>query len=366
MKTTLVPVLALLAACVLWSCQSDQKNTAAGAALPAGPTTKAVYRLYVTQYDGMRLREQPGKNASVLDQLPLGAVLIGSGEASAQQDSAVLGGIPFTAPYYRVQRPSGKQGWVFGAALQSVYAGPQSDAPDAAQLAAFSAFLSKLPRNDVQSGKKAWDHLLGLPKPANAALADAQFILVQRLLHYLAFDPNVYALTESLVFSEAAGFGLGLAEGSVFPVVDYARLQRHFQASLSPAMKAYLEQTLLEERMAAYSDGGIVISLEELADRAAFWEAFNRDNPDFPLREETLEMSRWTGYSLIAGADNTPSYDFETKDILPEYRDAWAYTLKRYPGTQLAAKVKAFQELCAAQGWKRTQAVDDYLGTLLH
>jgi hypothetical protein len=44
-----------------------------------------------------------------------------------------------------------------------------------------------------------------------------------------------------------------------------------------------------------------------------------------------------------------------------EAKAFWAKTLQQYPGTQLAASVKAFTDLLQAEGWKKTPKVEEYL-----
>jgi hypothetical protein len=125
-------------------------------------------------------------------------------------------------------------------------------------------------------------------------------------------------------------------------------------------MKAFIAQETAEQDKPAWSDGGIVITLEELADRAAFWEKFNRSNPYFVLNEQTKESERWTRLILVNGADNTPVSNYETNEILEDYKKAWTYIQQQYPDTELAKTVKEIADLCTAEGWKRTKKVEDW------
>ena len=112
--------------------------------------------------------------------------------------------------------------------------------------------------------------------------------------------------------------------------------------------------------MTLYSDGGIVVPLEQIADRAAIWEKFNLDNPYFVRYEETKESERWMRLIMVNGSDNTPTFDYESQAIREEYKKVWAYIAQKYPGTQLAATTKEIADLCAAEGWKRTKKVEDW------
>jgi hypothetical protein len=149
-------------------------------------------------------------------------------------------------------------------------------------------------------------------------------------------------------------------EGMVFPSVDDQRLSDFFSSKATPALQAYLAQNLLEFKIKAYEDGGIIIPYVQIADRAAFWEKFNRENPNFPLSGQTTESQRWTRLVLLNGDNNTPTYDPSTLAVDADFKKAWEYTVQKYPGTDLARDVKALMDVFAAEGWKRTPKVEAF------
>lgn len=56
-------------------------------------------------------------------------------------------------------------------------------------------------------------------------------------------------------------------------------------------MKEYILQNVAEQKDNAFDDGGITIGLDTLAERAIFWEKFNRQNLYFVRHEETFNRS---------------------------------------------------------------------------
>jgi hypothetical protein len=157
------------------------------------------------------------------------------------------------------------------------------------------------------------------------------------------------------------GFRLATAEGTVFPIVDWAKLADFFENKVTPPMKNYLMETLAERRETGFEDGGITIGLDKLAERAIFWEKFNDQNPYFVLSAETAENERWLTLVLLNGSDNTPAYDFETKAARDEFKNNWNQIIQKYPGSALATNVKALMDVYAASGWKRTAKVEEFL-----
>lgn len=390
MKPLLTLTLFALTALLFFSCKQDTKQpaattTEAGDAATAPSAPKPDVYLYVTKVDKLNLRDLPRKGGKVLTQLAEGTIVEGTGEISSNKEEAVFRGIPWTEPYYGLRPPEGSPfgGWAHGGALQPIYVGDRADSPDIGKLSQLSNYLKTLNTKQLGSGKKAWDFVGANFGAASGATADAAFILLEHFLNRMevegeyykmtesmtwknedyeavwkrTFDANKYPVTKSLVEN---GFMIEQGEGMIFPIVDWNKLQAFFAPKATPAMKAYLEKEAADRNKPAWSDGGIIISLEDLADRGAWWERFNRDYPYFPLRSQTAESERWPRLVLVSGSDNTPIYDYESQQITEESKRAWAYVQQKYPGTKLAAAAKEIADLCAAEGWKHTKKVEEF------
>lgn len=374
---------ALAGVIVLAACQQNTPQQQANT-LPA-PTTPPEVLLFATMVDNLNLRDQPDKNSQVVTRMAEGEFAEGSGEVSANKEEVALRGVTYLEPYFKITTlaPEPKSGWAFGGALQQVYAGSRAGIPDLGKLGQLTAFLKALNAKKLDSGKKAWDYVSANFGAANGALADAVFILLEQFLFRMEREGEFYTLTEKIKWEDADyeaianrtydtnknpvtksladnGFELTQGEGMVFPVADWNKLQAFFGAKVTPPMKFYLDQQVAERNKQAWNDGGIVISLEELADRATFWEQFNRENPYFVLNGQTKESERWMRLVLVNGADNTPVFNYENQEITDEYKKVWAYIQQEYPGTTLAKTTKEIAGLCAAEGWKRTKKVEDW------
>lgn len=385
MKTGKILCLSALAGTIfLFACKQDAKQSNTNSA-PDPASVKPEVIIYVTTVDKLNLRDQPDKNGKVVAQLAEGEFVEGTGDVSANKEEVMLRGLTYVEPYFKVVSGTSEQktGWVFGGALQRIYAGSRAGSPDRDKLTPLTSLLKTLDAKQLDSGKKAWDFVGTHFAGAGGPLADAVFILLENFLRRMEHEGEFYKLTEKVKWSDEDytaidgntfdmnkypltrslaenGFALAQGEGMVFPIVDWNKLQTFFNPKAGPAMKIYLDQQTAERNMPAWDDGGIIISLEKLADRAAFWEKFNRENPYFVLTEQTKESERWTRLVLLNGADNTPTFDYETQAISEDYKKVWAYIQEKYPGTVLAAKSSEIADLCAAEGWKRTKKVEDW------
>lgn len=383
----ILSISALASATVFFACKQDSKQptTSTPETTPALPPAKPEVILFITTVDKLNLREEPNKNGKVIAQLAENAYLEGTGEVSANREEANLRGLTWNEPYLKVSTtaPEPRTGWAYGGALRRVYAGARSNIPDLDKLSQLSSFLKTLNAKKLESGKKAWDYVNTNFANASGPLADAAFVLFEGFLRRMEGEGEFYKMTEKVTwvvedyeaiadhkfdmnkYPESKslaenGFELAQGEGMVFPTADWNKLKSFFSPKVTPAMRAYLDQQTFEQNEQAWDDGGIIISLEELAARAAFWEKFNRENPYFLLTEETKQSEQWTRLVLVNGADNTPTYNYETQAIAEDFKKVWAYIQEKYPGTELAKTAKEIADLCAAEGWKRTKKVEDW------
>ena len=366
---------------LLHSCKNEPKQTNA----LATPSATPELTLYAVNVDKLNLRDQPDKNGKMVLQFPEGYLVEGLGEISENKEEAVLRDLNYLEPYIKVATRSTPPdtGWAFGGGLTLVFTGKRADSPDGEKMKQLTDFLKSLDATKLESGKKAWEFVAVNLGTASGALADATFILLEQFLSRMEHSGNFYKMTEAIKWTSKdyeeienrrfdvgknpvtkslseSGFALAQGEGMVFPIVDWNRLQAFFGTKVTPTMKMFIDQRVLEHNKQAWDDGGIILPLEAIADRAAFWEKFNRDNPHFVLGAETSESERWMRLVLVCGADNTPTYDYETKEISGDYKKVWAYIQQQYPGTKLAASVTLIEGLCKAEGWKRTKKVEDW------
>jgi hypothetical protein len=372
---------ALLGTLCLVACKQDKPATltTTPTETPAAPAAaKPETWLYWVTVDNLLLRDQPTKNGSkVVTKFPEGDFVVGTGEKSANKEEATLRNIPYNEPYYRVTSTTPEQhnGWAYGGALVAVYAGTTANSPDLGRLSQFSMFLKTLNTKKLESGKKAWDYVSTNLADARGPLADAAFVMLESFLRRMEFEGELYAYTEKMEWSEADykavsdntfdmnrfpatkslaanGFTLDEGEGMVFPVTDFQRLADFFQAKTTGPMQQYLTQWAAEQKDRDSDDGGLVIALEQIVDRAVFWERFNQANPYFVLGQFTQLSAGWNLLTLTNGMDNTPICDYETQSPTEDAKKAWAYAQQKYPGTTVAQICKKISELSAADGGK--------------
>jgi len=375
---------------VLMACKNDPKPGVpsleeTSLATPP-PSPKPEVYLYMVSVDKLNLRDQSNKNGQVVTQFPEGAFVEGLGEVSTNKEEVTLRGIPFNEPYFKVTSitPEQSKGWAYSAGLLPVYAGSRATLPDPGKLSQFSGFLKTLNVKKLESGKMAWDYVVQNLGNAQGTLADGAYIMLEHFLFRMEAEGDFYNQTEKIKWQDSDyeaiqeekfdmqkypitkqlaenGFRLEVGEGMMFPVVDLSKLGAFFSGKLTPPMKSYLEQNIAEQKDQIWSDGGILVPLETVADRAAWWEKFNKANPYFVRNEASLNNQESLLFILICGADNTPVFAGENESVSEDFVKVWSYIQQKYAGTALGKSTKEMADTVSAAGGKRTKAVEELM-----
>jgi len=379
---------------LLWtSCNSgantngSEKNTTTAPTTTTPVAVKPELQLYMVKVENLLLRNLPSKTGStVVTKFAAGDFVEGTGNVSDKKEEATIQNMVMVEPYLEVvsTTPEQQKGWAYGGALLPVYSGARNTTPDLGRLSQLSAALKGLNTKKLESGKKAWDAAQQFLSDANGPLADAGFVMLQQFMGRLETDGQFYNLTDAIQWTDddyrtmadgkfdmtrypatkslaENGFTVAQGEGQVFPVTDFKKLHAFFSPKCTPAFKSYLDQELYEFNNQAWDDGGIIVPLEQIADRAVFWEKFNQTSPYLLVKDRTKESERWSSLVVHNGADNTPPYNYDTKEVLDNFKTLWAYVVQKYPGTALATSVKTLQDLYAAEGWKLTPKVEAWV-----
>ena len=106
-------------------------------------------------------------------------------------------------------------------------------------------------------------------------------------------------------------------EGAFYPIIDYEALKT-YNKYLSNEIKSYLDIKSMDSNMPAVIDAGITVSFDELANRLLKIEEHIKKFPECTDCDEVLRLYGAYLKLYLEGADNTPIYDYESKEIKDE------------------------------------------------
>jgi hypothetical protein len=145
-----------------------------------------------------------------------------------------------------------------------------------------------------------------------------------------------------------------------------------FELSLEPLVNASspfvtdagreaLRIEMTEQLSPTGADASVQIPWDSVADRLAAADRFLTAYPE-ALQRQTIEDFR-RRYLLIylTGSDNTPAFEFRTRVLRPEVRMSFERFLQVHAHTSSAQIIRAYLDLLAKAGYRRTADVESFL-----
>lgn len=163
------------------------------------------------------------------------------------------------------------------------------------------------------------------------------------------------------ILDEAAGNGYKVetAEGFFFPVIDYNFYDQYHQA-VTLDFSAYLELMAVESDLTPVKDAALMISWEEVLNRALRQEKFIKEYAA-STQVEAVEklLKRYVTFALF-GCNNTPLFSYETKEMNPEAKKAYLRRSWDEARGNFSALIKEYLKVLKANEYKLTQEVDQF------
>lgn len=160
------------------------------------------------------------------------------------------------------------------------------------------------------------------------------------------------AVRQTITDHFAGGYKLQTVEGMVFPIVDYGKVSKYADAVSEP-MGEYLKLLAMESDARMASDGGLVITWDELAERTVAYEVYFKqyaDTPESAKVKEQYENRYLPAY--FNGLVNTPIYDYDTFKLNSEVKASYENTIKKYPDSETAKLAQQFIDVLKKNDWK--------------
>ncbi len=172
------------------------------------------------------------------------------------------------------------------------------------------------------------------------------------------------------------GYKVETTEGQYFPVIDYT-FYRRYHAAVPPEITAYLEIMAVESEDPPVKDAALLIGWDEILRRAANQERFLRTYGAQACGKQTGNgqgygeyrtlivqgvrglLKRYLGFALY-GCDNTPLFDYWTREMNPKARRAYEEYLSQAGDGEFSAQIRAYLGVLAENDYRLTPAVDAY------
>lgn len=171
-------------------------------------------------------------------------------------------------------------------------------------------------------------------------------------------DPYLKGLVTDMAKN---GFKIGRAEGSYFPIIDYAYFEKYSKYATAE-IREYLRLMQAESDRASMADGALAVTWEEIMQRALAAEAFLAAYPESQKEEEIAALFDRYRNALLNGLPNTPIFDYNDNNMLKaEVRSTFEDALKEDRESELLDMLDDFLEVLADSDYRLTEKVEAFL-----
>ncbi|WP_025702736.1 hypothetical protein, partial [Paenibacillus forsythiae] len=156
------------------------------------------------------------------------------------------------------------------------------------------------------------------------------------------------------------GYKLETAEGSFFPVIDYAAY-RKYKLYVTSDIRDYITIMAIESDLPSNKDNGLIIAWAEVASRALAQEAFIAAYPRSNRIEAVKSLFRTYEIDTFYGLSNTPLFHYDNLEMDLEASKAYTAVLAKNNGeSPYLEKLGGFMKLLKEHDYKLTDEIEEY------
>ena len=156
-----------------------------------------------------------------------------------------------------------------------------------------------------------------------------------------------------------SGYKIETAEGYYFPIIDY-QFYKTFSANATKEIQDYIEIMAVESNQVPAKDAALMISWDEIVERALEQEAFLKQYPSSERLDEVTELYKRYEMFTFFGLNNTPLFSYDTKKIDPEAKAVYLDAVSREIKSDYTGMLNSFLEVLAKNNDTLTDEVDAY------
>lgn len=179
----------------------------------------------------------------------------------------------------------------------------------------------------------------------------------------LAESTEDVSLRNLLKSAGESGYKLETAEGSFFPVIDYAAY-RKYKLYVTGDIRDYISIMGTEADLPSSKDNGLIISWGDVAARALAQEQFIQTYPKSNRISSVKTLYSMYVNNTFYGQNNTPLFHYDNLEMDLEAQKAYSGILSKNTGNSpFLEKLEGFMKLLKEHGYKLDDEVKQYLKT---
>lgn len=151
------------------------------------------------------------------------------------------------------------------------------------------------------------------------------------------------------------GYVLDTTEGYYFPKIDYERYLKYAKRVV-PRYAEYLKLRADDTRSEMTKDAGLIISWDELVDRAERQSLYLQRYPNTPETKAVKEMYEQSLYITLYGTDNVQLFDYETNVMDYQARKAYQRHLALKSSSPYSQTLRGYMKVLEKSNFKFSKA----------
>ena len=191
----------------------------------------------------------------------------------------------------------------------------------------------------------------------NDSLDTKYYSLLHKIDKKIA-DPEINEFKKCL---DMCGLTLFTSEGTYYVDATYDYYSEIFKDRVSPALNDFLVIRKKELKEGFSEDAGLLISINQLYDRVVDWDNFNSTYPDFYNKKDAQYYYCSYLSTLLTGLDNSPAFDSETGQLIPELKRLYLKVISRNDSLKSTQVIKDYYELLKKSDFKEPENLDQFL-----
>lgn len=155
------------------------------------------------------------------------------------------------------------------------------------------------------------------------------------------------------------GYKVETAEGMYFPIMNYEYMKK-FSPYATDDMKAYIDIMAVETDKVPAKDAALMISWEEVVERALAQESFVKKYGSSAKVESVKELQKRYLTFMLYGLNNTPLFSYDTKTMDPEAKQAYTKAVKENGDSELMQLLGKYMEVLEKSKYKLSNEVEKF------
>jgi hypothetical protein len=162
-----------------------------------------------------------------------------------------------------------------------------------------------------------------------------------------------------LIEAQSSGFKIETAEGMYFPVVDYSAYKKYRNA-VTQDIATFIDIMSVESDKTPIKDAALTISWSEIIKRAQEQEKFIKDYGNSAKVEDMRQLlKRYSAFAMY-GANNTPLFSYDTKQMVPEAKKTYLETVFDANKGSFSKAMNEYLVMLKKNDYKLTAEVQEY------